>query len=430
FDCANKCGPTGTRFIRPEGHIHMMAAAQPFISGAISKTINMPHEANVDEIGAAYRLSWELGLKANALYRDGSKLSQPLSTKTDVERDEEDTEGLEESAPVGALEGSAASSQAATPAEAEPVTSTSTISSGYRALDAEVLAEGDRMVERIVERVVERVIERPMRRRLPETRGSITHKFNVAGHEGYLIVGLYEDGRPGELFITMAKEGSTIGGLMDSLGTAISVALQYGVPVESLVTKFAHQRFEPMGMTTNSDIPFAKSLVDYIFRWMGMQFITGYRDQNAPRRPSSVAASTPAEPAGDSHGRTVKEDTAWQQRMEGVSSRVDRISPDAMAASDASASVAGGTERIAAILSETSIIDAPAGSTHGGSGGVTATSTSTTVVVERHGAASVLDQSNAALMGDAPACDSCGSITVRNGTCYRCLNCGNSMGCS
>ena len=133
-----------------------------------------------------------------------------------------------------------------------------------------------------MERVVERVIERPMRRRLNETRGSITHKFNVAGHEGYLVAGLYEDGTPGELFITMAKEGSTIGGLMDSLGTAVSVALQYGVPIESLVKKFQHQRFEPMGMTLNREIPMAKSLVDYIFRWLGMQFIPGYREQNSP----------------------------------------------------------------------------------------------------------------------------------------------------
>ena len=135
-----------------------------------------------------------------------------------------------------------------------------------------------------VERVVERIIERPMRRRLPDTRRSITHRFNVAGHEGYLTAGLYESGEPGELFITMSKEGSTIGGLMDSLGTAISVALQYGVPLESLVKKFEHQRFEPMGMTTNRDVPFAKSLVDYIFRWMGMEFIPGYREKNAPPR--------------------------------------------------------------------------------------------------------------------------------------------------
>ena len=144
---------------------------------------------------------------------------------------------------------------------------------------------------RVIERVVEKVIERLMRRRLPDTRESVAHKFNVAGHEGYLIVGLYEDGTPGELFITMAKEGSTMAA-SDSLGTAISVALQYGVPVQSLVTKFAHQRFEPMGMTTNSEIPFAKSLVDYIFRWFGMQFVPGYREQNAPRR--TPAANAPS----------------------------------------------------------------------------------------------------------------------------------------
>jgi ribonucleoside-diphosphate reductase alpha chain len=428
FDCANKCGPTGTRFIRPEGHILMMAAAQPFISGAISKTINMASEATVEQIGDAYRMSWELGLKANALYRDGSKLSQPLSTKTDVEQEDEDTEGLEESATAGEPMASAASSQGATRAAAVPATSTSTTSfESPVAEESSILVEGDRFVERIVERVVERVIERPMRRRLNETRGSITHKFNVAGHEGYLIVGLYEDGRPGELFITMAKEGSTIGGLMDSLGTAISVALQYGVPVESLVNKFAHQRFEPMGMTTNSDIPFAKSLVDYIFRWMGMQFIAGYRDQNAPRRPASVAAPVTAEPLADHHGRGVKEDTAWQHRTEGASARLgDRISSSDMGASGSSTDSPRGSERIASILSETTQITESDVSTSAHSAGVSVV-TETTVATKR---VSVLDQATATLMGDAPACDGCGSITVRNGTCYRCLNCGNSMGCS
>src|SRR5262249_4089761 len=140
--------------------------------------------------------------------------------------------------------------------------------------------------EPVIETRVE-IVHKPMRRRLPDTRRSLTHKFNIAGHEGYLTVGLYDDGKPGELFITMAKEGSTTGGLMDSLGTAVSVALQYGVPIESLVNKFSHQRFEPAGMTANSDIPFAKSLVDYIFRWMGMEFIPGYRETNAPRRGQS-----------------------------------------------------------------------------------------------------------------------------------------------
>ena len=402
FDCANRCGTIGTRFIRPEGHIRMMAAAQPFISGAISKTINLPAEADLDAIAACYRLSWELGLKANALYRDGCKLSQPLNTKSD--------EAAEEIA------------------EAE-LSPEEDLADGE--LDAEPSRGGDRLpvedaeAPRFIERIVERIIERPMRRRLPDTRESITHKFNVAGHEGYLIVGLYEDGSPGELFITMAKEGSTIGGLMDSLGTAISVALQYGVPVESLVTKFAHQRFEPMGMTTNAEIPFAKSLVDYIFRWLGMQFIDGYRERNAPAR--SGRSDAPAR-------TTVTETRAWNpsrsdRRLDDATSDEERSttpaasgprSPAAMPATPAR----GGeptraasprlvqTEQFAEIVETSS----PDGSRR------------TTVVAAA--ATTSLDQSNANLMGDAPACDVCGAITVRNGSCYRCLNCGNSMGCS
>ncbi|MCP4069735.1 MAG: adenosylcobalamin-dependent ribonucleoside-diphosphate reductase [Phycisphaeraceae bacterium] len=381
FDCANKCGPDGKRFIAPVGHIHMMAAAQPFISGAISKTINMPADASVEQIGDAYRMSWELGLKANALYRDGCKLSQPLNTTADVEQDD-DVDADE------ALEATGANEAADAMLEAS-----------LRDAGAEA---------RVIERVVEKIIERPMRRRLPDTRESVTHKFNVAGHEGYLIVGLYEDGSPGELFITMAKEGSTIGGLMDSLGTAISVALQYGVPVQSLVTKFAHQRFEPMGMTTNSDIPFAKSLVDYIFRWFGMQFVPGYREQNAPRR---TPAATPVEVK-----TIVKEDEQCETKSDTPAR--DRNFETGLSA---------GTGKT----------DAPS-TMNPVSGGMAASPSVTSAMrpTENPGtddpttAPNVLDQSNASLMGDAPACDVCGSITVRNGTCYKCLNCGNSMGCS
>ncbi|MFM7134766.1 MAG: vitamin B12-dependent ribonucleotide reductase, partial [Planctomycetota bacterium] len=302
--------------------------------------------------------------------------------------------------------------------------------------------------ERIVERIVERIIERPMRRRLPDTRESLTHKFNVAGHEGYLIVGLYEDRRPGELFITMAKEGSTIGGLMDSLGTAISVALQYGVPVESLVTKFAHQRFEPMGMTTNADIPFAKSLVDYIFRWLGMEFISGYREQNAPRRPSAGGESD-----GD-YGKPVARiaTDARTASIQNASSKEDGCTEDNCCEESAGWTAA---RRVVTTTSPTSSPNLMSGGSAGGSAGTMGTVSSRTVtthavsasvastsegrVVEAFTAVersvrtvtgNALDQSNAALMGDAPACDGCGSITVRNGTCYRCLNCGNSMGCS
>jgi ribonucleoside-diphosphate reductase alpha chain len=390
FDCANKCGTLGKRFIAAEGHIRMMAAAQPFISGAISKTINLPNEASVDEIGKAYRLSWELGLKANALYRDGCKLSQPLATKSDTitsdaadHAEEADLDGLPDEAKVPAADG-------------QP-----------------------QIIERVVERIVERVIERPSRRRLSDTRQSITHKFNVAGHEGYLVVGLYEDGMPGELFITMAKEGSTIGGLMDSLGTAISVALQYGVPLQSLVNKFAHQRFEPMGLTQNRDIPMAKSLVDYIFRWMGMEFIQGYREQNAPHRPGMDAGShAPAVVGGardqvkeDSwNDRTVTSQTprALNQTASGELIVGDRIN-GTHGASDSSTCCDGDSASCKHAA-------APAGSVTSSTGAKPMTN--------------ALDAQAASAMGDAPPCSVCGAITVRNGTCYRCFNCGASQGCS
>lgn len=372
FDCANPCGKIGKRFIKTEGHIRMMAAAQPFITGAISKTINLPNSATVDDVAAAYQLSWELGLKANALYRDGSKLSQPLNTKSDASHDEEedDADGLE--AALGEV-------------STEVAAAASAISTSPRFSDPDDDA-GHATEPQYIERIVEKIIERPMRRRLPDTRKSITHHFNVAGHEGYLTVGMYDSGMPGELFITMSKEGSTIGGLMDSLGTAISVALQYGVPIESLVNKFAHQRFEPMGMTTNRDVPFAKSLVDYIFRWLGMEFIPGYREANAPQR-------SKGEPIAKTETR----------KIEPVPDRPSDRSAEAVTSKRSTT-----TRTAEAVVLRTS---------------------ESTLTVEQM-AVRALDRSNAAMQTDAPACDLCGSITVRNGTCYKCLNCGNSMGCS
>jgi ribonucleoside-diphosphate reductase alpha chain len=375
FDCANRCGKTGTRFIAPEGHIRMMAAAQPFISGAISKTINLPNEATEADIAAAYRLSWELGLKANALYRDGCKLSQPLSSKSDSSAD--DAEHADE-AGGGVAE---AELRVLTAEECEDSLDDALAETAQETANLIEAAErGDRAQ---VEVVRERIVHRPMRRRLPNTRCSVTHKFNIAGHEGYLTVGLYEDGMPGELFITMAKEGSTIGGLMDSLGTAVSVALQYGVPVESLVNKFAHQRFEPGGMTTNADIPFAKSLVDYIFRWMGMEFLPGFREANAPKRGGQQDA--PAEEAAE---------------------RVREVEPKQRATNGASS--ARRPQRQAAHQSQGERI----------------------IIVEEHSSTVVLSEAMRDCQGDAPACDVCGTITVRNGACYKCLNCGQSMGCS
>ncbi len=362
FDCANRCGKTGQRFIAPEGHIRMMGAAQSFISGAISKTINLPSEATVEDIADCYRLSWELGLKANALYRDGCKLSQPLSSKSDSDAADET-----ELRVLSAEE----DEDANTEAHEEIAAETSRVAGAVARMETEEAAE-----------ISERVIVRPMRRRLPDTRHSLTHKFNIAGHEGYLTVGLYENRLPGELFITMAKEGSTIGGLMDSLGTAVSVALQYGVPVESLVNKFTHQRFEPAGMTTNADIPFAKSLVDYIFRWLGIQFVPGYRDMNTPQR----------EP---------KRETTAEAETPRLSEKSDRLIDKGDAAADEA--VDASRPRLA--------------SEEG-------------AVVEPQSETAVLSAAMRDCQGDAPACDACGAITVRNGACYKCLNCGHSMGCS
>lgn len=210
FDCAFR-PEKGERSIHYMGHIRMMAAAQPFISGAISKTVNLPNEATTDEIMKAYLEGGRLGLKALAVYRDGSKRTQPLSTKA-----------------------------------------------------------SDTKAETVVEKIIE---ARPIRRRLPDERQAITHKFSIAGHEGYLTVGLFEDGTPGEIFLRMSKEGSTVSGMMDAFATAISVALQYGVPLESLVRKFSHMRFEPAGFTGNKEVPIAKSIMDYIFRWLAVKFL-------------------------------------------------------------------------------------------------------------------------------------------------------------
>ena len=217
----------------------MMGAVQPFISGAISKTINMPEESTVEEVMNAYIESWKLGLKAVAIYRDNSKRVQPLSSGTG-------RQGRE----------------------------------GRR---------GRRAGARVTQ-TVEKVVYRPVRRKLPDERRAITHKFSIGGHEGYITVGMYDDGAPGEIFITMAKEGSTISGLMDAFATAISFNLQYGVPLKFLVDKFAHVRFEPSGWTGNQQIPYAKSIMDYIFRWLGARFLGPEYAGDGSRRDADAAA--------------------------------------------------------------------------------------------------------------------------------------------
>jgi ribonucleoside-diphosphate reductase alpha chain len=385
FDCANRCGDTGVRYIAPEGHIRMMAACQPFITGAISKTINLPNEATTEDIAKSYWLSWELGLKANALYRDGCKLSQPLNTTSDVSIDDDDEDSIE-------------------------------IVAAQEEIATEVIAAADMAATdqpQVIERIVERIIERPMRKRLPDTRQSITHHFNVAGHEGYLTVGMYDAGGPGELFITMSKEGSTIGGLMDSLGTAISVALQYGVPIESLVSKFAYQRFEPQGITTNRDIPFAKSLVDYIFQWMGMQFIEGYREANLPKRGAATNQSLDTKIP-----TTVKEDTRWPNEPTGTTPPLSTTT-----------SLGGITPKIDVGKEKTEQPEMMVAQRQ-----VTLQATRVSSdgleVEEVMVRESTLSQAMASMQSDAPACPNCGATTVRSGTCYKCLVCGDSLGCS
>lgn len=343
FDCAFKAA-RGTRTIPWRAHVTMMAAAQPFLSGAISKTVNMPSESTVEDIEQAYFEGWKLGLKALAIYRDGSKQSQPLATTKEGDR--------------------------------------------KKGKPGEVAAAG------------------PVRRRLPDTRHSLTHKFSIAGHEGYITVGLFEDQSPGELFITMAKEGSTIGGLMDVIGTQTSLALQYGVPLDDMVRKFSHARFEPSGWTTNPDIPVAKSVVDYIFRWLGMTFIPGYRDANAPKREGDVpAAANPSQPATHDGKRGQGNDSI----------PANNGSSNGQIQSPAHVGSNGHAPQYSSVTA--SAIQATAAT-------LTAMSASLPMALTAR------SQQFAQFQSDAPACDNCGSITVRNGNCYLCHNCGQSMGCS
>ena len=333
FDCAFKAY-RGKRSIQYMAHLKMMAAAQPFISGAISKTVNLPNECTSTDIRDAYVQAWKMGLKCVAIYRDGSKRSQPLNTKKTNEggADPLKTRLAELEDEVGKLR----------------------------------LAAGQ-----------------PLRRRLPETRRAVTHKFDIAGHEGYITVGLFDDGQPGEIFITMAKEGSTIGGLMDSIGTLTSMSLQYGVPLEALVKKFAHQRFEPSGFTKNPEIRNASSIIDYVFRWMAIEFIPGYRE-------ASISNKNQPE-------------LAMPGLLEEMKKKVNRPVADLP-------------------LSEESQIVNRQNGGNGSNGGAHSTN--------RVPVLTSLSATIAHFQLDAPTCPSCGHVAVRNGACYKCLNCGESLGCS
>ncbi|MFM7207162.1 MAG: vitamin B12-dependent ribonucleotide reductase [Planctomycetaceae bacterium] len=347
FDCAFK-PRLGQRSIAWEAHVKMMAAAQPFISGAISKTVNMPRETTPADIAGAYMEGWRLGLKALAIYRDGSKESQPLNTSS----------------------------------------------------------EGDKAAAKVT--------AAPRRERLPDTRRSVTHKFNVGGHEGYITVGLYDDGRPGELFITMAKEGSTIGGLMDAFGTAVSMSLQYGVPLEVYVKKFSHTRFEPWGYTKNPDIPVAKSLVDYLFRWMGTEFIPGYREANRPGGYGGDGGGGEAAAGGDT-------ETERKPAATTASGLADGQGKAKIEVTGSRGKHPGGTNGHSTAVPKAA--SRPAAATLLERAGVR-------MAVDPTASAADRQTQFAKFQSDAPVCENCGSITVRSGNCYLCYNCATSMGCS
>ena len=298
----------------------MMAAAQPFISGAISKTINLPNEATVEDIEAQLRAELEAGAEGQrALSRRIEAQSSRSTSRATRSWTRSTTRRTRTPIDDAARKRSSRD-------VAHAVTRSTKLSGAAVALTSDNLDPTPHHTN-IIEKIVERIVERPLRRRLPDTRHAMTHKFDVAGHEGYITVGLYEDGSPGEVFITMAKEGSTIGGLMDTIATLVSVALQYGVPVESLVRKFEHVRFEPAGMTRNPEIPMAKSLVDYIFRWLAMEFVPGYRAANAPKRSKGKVE----ENRGGTEARRESRDEETERRRDGVkpgNGHGPRIDPD------------------------------------------------------------------------------------------------------
>jgi ribonucleoside-diphosphate reductase alpha chain len=342
FDCANRNGAKGKRFIHHTGHIRMMAAVQPFISGAISKTINMPNEVSEEDIADAYWMSWKLGLKATALYRDGCKKSQPLSAKSDSKKDEDAAEKAEVKAEPAA----------APVVEAKPQTV---------------------------------VVHAPLRRPLPKKRRGFTQETKVGGQKVYVRTGEHEDGTLGEIFIDMHKEGAAFRSMMNCFAIAVSKGLQYGVPLSEFVDTFTFTRFEPQGRVDHPNIKFATSIVDYVFRMLGLEYL-GRTDlvQVPPEAEEEQALAPHDEP------------------------------PRGAAAAPVAAPAA--PEKARAV-----------GNGNGNGNGHKAAQDH---ALHEPAPAFQLSDHLSTLMGDAPFCDVCGHITVRNGACYKCLNCGNSMGCS
>jgi len=365
FDCANKCGKKGERYIHAHGHIKMMAACQPFLSGAISKTINLPHEAKVEEIADCYLLSWSLGLKANALYRDGSKLSQPLSTKSDKKEKTED-------AATAIIEETAS-------AESNIVDlGKLTVEELLDEVTKRMQASSDTQLKRALSRIVER-------KALPAKRRGFTQKAKINGQVLFLRTGEYQDGTLGEIFIDLAKEGSTLRSLMNCFAIAISVGLQYGVPLEEFVEKFVFTKFEPAGMVDHPNIKTTTSLVDFVFRALAYEYLNRTDLVHVLDKPQ--VGNT-----GEEEG-----ETTFLGKPELSSIRV--TAPTAVAQTTPAATP------VAAAKSERLVSKGEYGM-------------------------DAVNQAAKNMQSDAPSCNTCGHITIRSGTCYKCLNCGNSMGCS
>jgi ribonucleoside-diphosphate reductase alpha chain len=391
FDCSFKPAK-GTRSISYMGHIKMMGAAQPFLSGAISKTVNLPADCSVDDIADAYLESWRQGIKAVAIYRDGSKGSQPLNVSAQTDDNKKGTKAVSSSAEdTAAIE---AGRQKIAALEAQ----VASLNTHIKAIAEASLLNADATNAQAPPRAV--------RHRLPAERASVTHKFGLSGHEGYITVGLYPNGSPGEIFIRMAKEGSTVSGLMDSFATAVSLALQHGVPLKVLCEKFAHTRFEPSGWTGNPEIGYAKSIMDYIFRWIQIRFLSGTQlDLFAGLQPP---ASVPVQGQVTAPANTVNLNASTKVDLSSfdIPEYADRTPPQQGIAPDLAARSGLGSPTPYTLDPTPSSFE---------DRGIYHTASAMRSMID---------------MGDSPSCATCGAIMTRNGSCYRCNECGSTSGCS
>jgi ribonucleoside-diphosphate reductase alpha chain len=415
FDCSFKPSK-GTRSISYMGHIKMMGATQPFLSGAISKTVNLPQDCSVDDIAEAYMESWRQGLKAVAIYRDNSKGTQPLNVSAQTSDDKKGTRAVAVSGAAGEADAAAV---AAVKAQLVEAMETATAAHGrIHALETQLKAINEAAMQNS-DSIDAQSPPRAVRHRLPAERASVTHKFGLAGHEGYITVGLYPNGQPGEIFIRMAKEGSTVSGLMDSFATAVSLALQHGVPLRVLCEKFAHTRFEPSGWTGNEQIGYAKSIMDYIFRWIQIRFLSGHQlDLFAGLSPQNQGQAIPVEGAVTSPANTIVPNLAASS-AESAMLDGSGAGYQGYDSHEHSHTTTPPQQGIAPDLA------ARSGLAENGQ------PTTDNLSFEDRGIYHASDAMKSMYeMGDSPSCATCGAIMTRSGSCYRCMSCGSTSGCS